>query len=742
MKLKNIVLTIVGLLVSGLSFAQATLPAFWNCNDPAAAPAGWSLNQGTSGNFVYTSGTLVKSSPASIRLDNTGEFLQINFTGTADTVFYYISGTGASGATAWSGTFLVQESSNGIDWVDVTTYKDDLGLSIKERFSLLSTTTKYVRFYFKTKATGYNVAIDDITVSDGIGGSKPELVVEYAGNVLSDGKELRVGGADVVDISIKNNSSSADLVIVDLKKSGTNAADFSTTQSFPFTVKAGETSVLSIDVNKNVTSGSLKAVLNIYSNDSNNLPFSVNLFAIRGGLASEPTSPSSAVAVKTNLAWKTTVTLTAGAELVDGYLVLLGKGSDVTSLPVDGVEYERGGYIGNDRILFAGAAGDINFDNIVANTQYFVKVFSFNGYGSFANYFTSASTNLDYTTPGLNPGAYYGTLTASDTQLVSKIRSVVRPHYQVFYSNFGSTIASNFEARDTTGGKKIINCFYSGFPYIYTPPFFFNTADPDYLSREHSYPYSWMPESSQDSANYSDLHILYLVHQNKVNASRSNYPFNNLKTVTVNFYGGKFGLDSAGEFAYEPRDFAKGAVARSQFYICATYNRPGKTFTIPTANDFLGTNQDQGVLKRWNLQYPPTNWEIARHEYIAGVQNNRNPFIDNPNWACFIDFSKMQYLAGGNCNAGNSNSITTKKKIVGLNSYPVPATDLLNVDLSAFAGEEVSLSLTDFYERTVIQFTSQSNTVQLSTKSLAAGTYLLLVQGKTKHAAQAVVIAK
>jgi len=292
------------------------------------------------------------------------------------------------------------------------------------------------------------------------------------------------------------------------------------------------------------------------------------------------------------------------------------------------------------------------------------------------------------------------------------------------------------------GAKKIINCFYSGFPYIYTPPFFFNTADPDYLSREHSYPYSWMPESSQDSANYSDLHILYLVHQNKVNASRSNYPFNNLKTVTVNFYGGKFGLDSAGEFAYEPRDFAKGAVARSQFYICATYNRPGKTFTIPTANDFLGTNQDQGVLKRWNLQYPPTNWEIARHEYVAGVQNNRNPFIDNPNWACFIDFSKMQYLAGGNCNAGNSNSITTKKKIVGLNSYPVPATDLLNVDLSAFAGEEVILSLTDFYERTVIQTTSQSNLVQLSTKSLAAGTYLLLVQGKTKHAAQAVVIAK
>jgi hypothetical protein len=312
----------------------------------------------------------------------------------------------------------------------------------------------------------------------------------------------------------------------------------------------------------------------------------------------------------------------------------------------------------------------------------------------------------------------------------------------VFYSNFGSTIASNFEARDTTGGKKVINCFYSGFPYIFTPPFFFNTADPDYLSREHSYPYSWMPESSQDSANYSDLHLLYLVHQNEVNNRRSNYPFNNLKSVTFNFYGGKFGLDSAGEFAYEPRDIAKGAVARSQFYICATYNRPGKAFTIPTTNDFLGTNQDQTVLKRWNLQFPPSNWEIARHEYIAGVQKNRNPFVDNPDWACFIDFSKMKYVAGGNCSANNNNSVHEKKSIVGIASFPVPAKDQLTIDLSAFNSESVTLSLTDFYERTVIRLNSQEKLVTIPTSTLSSGTYLLLVEGKTKHAAQAVVIAK
>lgn len=742
MKLRHIFYAIAGFVISNFGMAQATLPATWNCNDPAAAPTGFTLSQGTSGNFVYTSAALYKSAPASIRLDNTGEFVQVYFTGTADTVFYFITGTGASGATAWSGTFVVQESSNGTDWTDVSTYKDDLGLTMKERFTVLSTTTKYVKFLFKSKTSGYNAAIDDIKVSDGVGGAKPELVVEYAGNVLASGKEIRVGNADVVDITIKNNSSVADLVVSELKKSGTNAADFTTTQAFPFTVKAGESAVMSIDVNKNITTGSLKATLGIYSNDSNNSPFSINVFAVRGSLASEPQSPSSTVAVKTNLAWRTTVSISPGAEEVDGYLILVGKGGDVTSQPQDGVEYEKGGYVGDARVLHVGSSGDVIFDNIVANTKYYIKVFSYNGYGSYVNYYTGSSSSANYTTPGLNPGSYYGTLASTDTLLVPKLRSVVRPHYQVFYSNFGSTIASNFEARDTTGGKKIINCFYSGFPYVFTPPFFFNTADPDYLSREHSYPYSWMPESSQDSANYSDLHLLYLVHQNKVNASRSNYPYNNLKTVTVNFYGGKFGVDSAGEFAYEPRDFAKGSVARSQFYICATYNRPGKTFTIPTSNEFLGMKQDQNVLKRWNKQYPPSNWEIARHEYIAGVQNNRNPFVDNPDWACYIDFSSMKYIPGGNCGNTNNNGIKSSKKIVEMKSFPVPAKDLLTVDLTAFSEEEVTVSLTDFYERTVYSVTTRGNNLSISTGSLSSGTYLLLVEGATKHAAQAIVISK
>jgi len=721
----------------GMAFSQATLPAFWNCNDPAGAPTGFTLNQGTSGTFVYTSTNLVKSTPAAIRLDVTGEWIKINWTGTADTLWFYASGTGASGVTAWKGTFDVEASADGSTWTSVKKFVDtDMPMGTKQLFAQVGSTARYARLIFTSKTSGYNLAIDDIEVRPGKGGAKPEIKVDYAGKTLINGNEIRVGNANAFDLTIKNNSTLGDLTLSGLQKSGTNAADFTTAQSFPVTVKAGESTKLTIDVNQSASAGSLKATLGILSNDSLQLPFNVNVYAIRGSLATEPTSAPGALNLVSNLAWKSVLGITASS--ADGYLVMLST-SPITATPTDGVSYQRGEYLGGARIMHAGALANVNFDNIWGDTKYYVKAYAYNGYDSYVNYFSTSASTLEYTTPGLNPGSFYGSLTSADTLLVSKLRGLVRPHFQVYYSNFGATMASNFDARDTTDGKKVINCFYTGYPYVFTPPFFFDVNDPNYLSREHSYPYSWMGEASQDSANYSDLYLLYLVHQNKGNAVRSNYPMNNLKTVTMNFYGGKFGTDSAGGFAYEPRDFAKGALSRSNFYICATYNRAGAPFTIPTANEFLGMNQDQNVLKRWSKQFPPNGWEIARHEYVASVQKNRNPFVDHPEWACFIDFSTMKYVSGGTA-CGGPTIASKPLSVVTANIYPNPSSDVMRIDLSNFKGSEVKVTVVDFYERTVFEGKSQSGSMTLDVKGWSAGQYLVLIHGATQQAVTTVMV--
>lgn len=721
----------------GMAFSQATLPAFWNCNDPAGAPTGFTLNQGTSGTFVYTSANLVKSTPAAIRLDVTGEWIKINWTGTADTLWFYASGTGASGVTAWKGTFDVEASADGSTWTSVKKFVDtDMPMGTKQLFAQVGSTARYARLIFTSKTSGYNLAIDDIEVRPGKGGAKPEIKVDYAGKTLINGNEIRVGNANAFDLTIKNNSTLGDLTLSGLQKSGTNAADFTTAQSFPVTVKAGESTTLTIDVNQSASAGSLKATLGILSNDSLQLPFNVNVYAIRGSLATEPTSAPGALNLVSNLAWKSVLGITASS--ADGYLVMLST-SPITATPTDGVAYQRGEYLGGARIMHAGALANVNFDNIWGDTKYYVKAYAYNGYDTYVNYFSTSASTLEYTTPGLNPGSFYGSLTSADTLLVSKLRGIVRPHFQVYYSNFGATMASNFDARDTTDGKKVINCFYTGYPYVFVPPFFFDVNDPNYLSREHSYPYSWMGEASQDSANYSDLYLLYLVHQNKGNAVRSNYPMNNLKTVTMNFYGGKFGTDSAGGFAYEPRDFAKGALSRSNFYICATYNRAGAPFTIPTANEFLGMNQDQNVLKRWSKQFPPNGWEIARHEYVASVQKNRNPFVDHPEWACFIDFSTMKYVSGGTA-CGGPTIASKPLSVVTANIYPNPSSDMMRIDLSNFKGGEVKVTVVDFYERTVFEGKSQSGSMTLDVKGWSAGQYLVLIHGATQQAVTTVMV--
>jgi len=721
----------------GMAFSQATLPAFWNCNDPAGAPTGFTLNQGTSGTFVYTSASLVKSTPAALRFDVTGEWVKINWTGNADTLWFYASGTGASGVTAWKGTFDVEVSADGSTWTSVKKYVDtDMPMGTKQQWVQVGNTARFARLIFTSKTSGYNLAIDDIEVRPGKGGAKPEIKVDYSGKTLQSGNEIRVGNANSFDLAIKNNSTVADLQVTGFQKTGTHAADFSSGQTFPVTVKAGESTTLTIDVNQAATVGSLKATLGILSNDSQQLPFNVNVYAIRGTLATEPTAAPGALNLVSNLAWKSVLGITASS--ADAYLVLLST-SPITATPADGVSYQRGEYLNGARIMHSGALADVNFDNIWGATKYYVKAFAYNGYSSYVNYYTASASTLEYTTPGLNPGSYYGTLGSSDTLLVPKLRGLVRPHFQVYYSNFGATMASNFDARDTTDGKKVINCFYTGFPYVFTPPFFFDVADQNYLSREHSYPYSWMGEASQDSANYSDLYLLYLVHQNKGNAVRSNYPMNNLKTVTMNFYGGKFGTDSSGGFAYEPRDFAKGALSRSNFYICATYNRTGAPFTIPTANEFLGMNQDQNVLKRWHKQFPPNGWEIARHEYIASVQKNRNPFVDYPDWACFIDFSSMKYAKGGSACGGPTIAVNPLT-VVNAKVYPNPSSDVMHIDLTGFNGSDVKVTVVDFFERTVFEGKSNGNGMDLNVKGWSAGQYLVLIHGATQQAVTTVMV--
>ena len=157
-----------------------------------------------------------------------------------------------------------------------------------------------------------------------------------------------------------------------------------------------------------------------------------------------------------------------------------------------------------------------------------------------------------------------------------------------------------------------------------------------------------------------------------------------------------------------------------------------KPFTLPTSNQFINDLQNQNVLKRWNQQFPPTNYEIARQEYVTFKQNSRIPFIDIPNWACYIDFSTMKYNPTGECFKNNV-SANPLRKSINLAVSPNPSANQTTVDLTAFNGEAVTMEIIDITGNLIWEGKANDKSTIINLEAFASGAYLLYVHNTKAH---------
>lgn len=113
----------------------------------------------------------------------------------------------------------------------------------------------------------------------------------------------------------------------------------------------------------------------------------------------------------------------------------------------------------------------------------------------------------------------------------------------------------------------------------------------------------------------SDLHNMYPALA-RVELVRRNAQFGELDTNVPSKFG-DIGCDMKTSFQMvEPRDEAKGNVARAIFYMHIEYDLP-----------IIGQVR---MYKKWHQMDPPDADEKARNEKIASLQGTRNRFIDNP----------------------------------------------------------------------------------------------------------------
>ena len=168
-------------------------------------------------------------------------------------------------------------------------------------------------------------------------------------------------------------------------------------------------------------------------------------------------------------------------------------------------------------------------------------------------------------------------------------------------------------------------------------------SEGDCYNREHI-----MPQSVFNSnyPMYSDAHFV-LPSDGKVNGQRGNLPFGKVGTANwTSTNGSKRGTNlnsgySAGYTSdvFEPIDEFKGDVARALFYFATRYEDQITSWSYAMFNGTstqVYTDTFKNILLTWHQLDPVSAYEIAKNNKVYTFQNNRNPFIDHPEYITTI----------------------------------------------------------------------------------------------------------
>ena len=258
------------------------------------------------------------------------------------------------------------------------------------------------------------------------------------------------------------------------------------------------------------------------------------------------------------------------------------------------------------------------------------------------------------------PANYYdGTSGVTGYELKSKLHDIVSTktitwHYGDLPNFYGQTDLDQYYDYDASNTTYLLD-IYSNNPtgttaYHYTKENLISSAGAEGLgyNREHM-----MPQSSFNSnyPMYSDLFFV-IPTDARINQLRSNYPYGiagttNYYTFTNGSKISKNGTPNSGYTGrvYEPHPEFKGDIARSLLYYVVRYEGKLNSFNFyngsSPANDTSpldGTEEKAyedwflALLLQWHNNDPVSQKEIDRNNIVYGIQKNRNPFIDHPEW--------------------------------------------------------------------------------------------------------------
>ena len=269
-----------------------------------------------------------------------------------------------------------------------------------------------------------------------------------------------------------------------------------------------------------------------------------------------------------------------------------------------------------------------------------------------------------------NASDYYaGVDTSSGPALEAWLHNRIKDHVAYPYSGGGTVTWTILHAadEDPMNPNNIVT--------IYKNVSHAKTDNSNIVNREHTWPNSYgfnniTTVNGLPYPPYTDCHMLMLS-DDGYNSDRGNKLYGmctgtctERTTVVTNGFGGTGHSNYFSSTIWEPWDHRKGDLARAILYMAVRYDggtnaagqpEPDLKVTdnasliqatasgVTQAVGYMGMETD---LLNWNDQDPPDAVEQLRNEVVYSYQENRNPFVDHPEWARCV-------FTNTNCPAAN-----------------------------------------------------------------------------------------
>jgi len=340
------------------------------------------------------------------------------------------------------------------------------------------------------------------------------------------------------------------------------------------------------------------------------------------------------------------------------------------------------------------------------------------------------------------PQGYYDAAAGLNGQpLKAALHHIIKDHDALTYNQLWIA----FTLTDKKANNKVWD-IYSDIPGG-TPPYehTFNVDqcgssinnEGDCYNREHSWPRSYFNEGAPME---SDLFHIYPT-DGYVNGKRADLPYGVVDT-TQPFYqslnGSRSGTNIYPGYSgtvFEPIDSFKGDLARSYFYMTTRYYGEDSGWdSWAMANGAELKQWAIDMLMDWHHNDPVSAKEIDRNNAIFDLQENRNPFIDYPEFADCI---------WGNATCSTTVSIASVNVSKKIKVYPNPAASAVTVDWSeVYPEERVAVDLMNIQGQLLYHkdINTKATSVTLDTRQFSGGIYWIRIQSGTMSGYSKVVL--